>query len=349
MTKMGKSKAFQVAIEELSKQQNGLNAFRPASTPTSSVSSTTTTVPSTKHHKCIPENLDLDCVYNPKYTVTELISTRKRPRKQVVPPRPPNSYFLFKNCYMLELRKLGYRFAMPDICRQSKQLWSNISAEVKDRYDILALQAIILHQEMYPGYRFQPKKRQIFKSHVFSDSVIVDSSMLNTFSVTNFLGDTTNNDDNNESTENAANLTNSNNNNNNGAETISQVITPQIVSPQLQLPSPQLLSSPPQLASPSPQLLSPGSSSLSSYSSSSSPMPEFIESPSLFPQCVPEPSNELSSPFNNPLDLLMYLENYDNYNLNNGYPEYPAQITTESHQFIPYEDSQNAINNQYLF
>ncbi|CAG8559024.1 22224_t:CDS:2 [Rhizophagus irregularis] len=234
--------AFQVAIEELSKQQNGLNSvYRPSSLPTSSVSSTSSTVSSTKNHKCIPENLDLDCVYNPKYTVTELISTRRKPRKQVVPPRPPNSYFLFKNCYMLELRKLGYRYAMPDICRQSKQLWTNISAEVKERYDILALQAVILHQELYPGYRFQPKKRQIFKSHVFSEnSVVVDSSMLNTFN--------------------------------------------------------------------------------------------------LFPQCVSEASNELPSPFNNPLDLLIYFDNYNNFNLNNGYPEYPQQ-------FISYEDNQNAINN----
>ncbi|RGB22015.1 hypothetical protein C1646_731405 [Rhizophagus diaphanus] len=324
MTKMGKSKAFQVAIEELSKQQNenGLNAFRPSSIPTSSVTSTTT-VSSTKNHKCIPENLDLDCVFNPKYTVTELISTRRKPRKQVVPPRPPNSYFLFKNCYMLELRKLGYRYAMPDICRQSKQLWTNISAEVKERYDILALQAVILHQEMYPGYRFQPKKKTIFKSHVFSEnSVIVDTSMLNTFSVTNFLGDTTNNDDNNETIENSTNLLNSNNNN-----STEQEITPQILSPQL-------IPSPPQLASPSPQLLSPGSSSLSSYSSSSSsPMPEFVDSPNLYPQCVPEASNDLSSTFNNPLDLLIYLDNYNNY----GYPE-----------FIPYEDNQNAIDTQHF-
>lgn len=342
MTKMGKSKAFQVAIEELSKQQNGLNSvYRPSSLPTTSVSSTSSTVSSTKNHKCIPENLDLDCVYNPKYTVTELISTRRKPRKQVVPPRPPNSYFLFKNCYMLELRKLGYRYAMPDICRQSKQLWTNISAEVKERYDILALQAVILHQELYPGYRFQPKKRQIFKSHVFSEnSVVVDSSMLNTFSVTNFLGDTTNNDDNNESIENSTNLINSNNNNNNNGteqEITPQILSPQILSPQLQILSPQLLPSPPQLASP--QLLSPGSSSLSSYSSSSSsPMPEFVESPDLFPQCIPEASNELPSTFNNPLDLLMYLDNYNNFNLNNGYPEYPQQ-------FIPYEDNQNVINN----
>jgi hypothetical protein len=81
---MTKTKAFQVAIEELSKQ-NGLNAFRSASPPNSSASSTSTSsTVSSKNHKCIPENLDLENVFNPKYNVIELISTQKKPRKQLV-------------------------------------------------------------------------------------------------------------------------------------------------------------------------------------------------------------------------------------------------------------------------
>jgi hypothetical protein len=185
---MVKTKAFQAAIEQLKKQNDiaTLNSS-PDSVPSSPVLSPA--MPP-KRPKCnIPDDLDLENVYNPKYTVVQLISTRRKPRKQLAPPRPPNSFFLFKNCYMLELRKLGYRYCMPDVCRQSKILWNNISPEVKEKYDILALQAQILHQEMYPGYKFSPKKRQIFKPHVFpSETTIVDSSMLNTFSVTNFLG-----------------------------------------------------------------------------------------------------------------------------------------------------------------
>jgi hypothetical protein len=62
--------------------QNGLNAFRSASPPNSSTSSTSTV--SSKNHKFIPENLDLENVFNPKYNVIELISTQKKPRKQLV-------------------------------------------------------------------------------------------------------------------------------------------------------------------------------------------------------------------------------------------------------------------------
>ncbi|CAG8744664.1 16063_t:CDS:1, partial [Funneliformis mosseae] len=195
---MGKSKAaLQNALEQLSRQQNDIStSFQSSASSTSLPISST--LPS-KRPKCddIPEDLDLNDVYYPKYSVLQLISTRRKPRTQSTPPRPPNSFFLMKNCYMLELRKLGYRFCMPDVCRQSKQIWSNIPIEVKERYDNLALQAQILHQEMYPGYKFQPKKRQIFKSHVFpTEETSVDSSMINTFSMTNFLANnsTTEND-----------------------------------------------------------------------------------------------------------------------------------------------------------
>jgi hypothetical protein len=186
---MGK---FQTAIEQL--KQNDFTRLKsyPLSPPSPPSPISPATI-SSKRPKCnIPEDLELENVYNPKYSVFQLISTRKHPRKQVIPPRPSNSFFLFKNCYLLELRKLGYRFCMPDICRQSKQLWSNIPPDVKERYDILALQAQILHQEMYPEYKFSPKKRQAFKQkkQVFSpETTTVESSMLSTFSITNFLGD----------------------------------------------------------------------------------------------------------------------------------------------------------------
>src|SRR4051794_6399272 len=101
---MGKTKAFQTAIEQLVKQQNDIATLN--SSPNSPLSPAPLPANSTNRPKYkIPDDLDLDSVYNPKYTVVQLISTRKKPRKQLVPPRPPNSFFLFKNCYMLELRK----------------------------------------------------------------------------------------------------------------------------------------------------------------------------------------------------------------------------------------------------
>jgi hypothetical protein len=88
-----------------------------------------------------------------------------------------------KNCLMLELRLLGYRLAMPDLCRQAKIIWRDIPQEVKNKYDHLALQAQILHQEMYPNYRFAPKKRTTFKPYnpMINNGI---NNGINTFTVT---------------------------------------------------------------------------------------------------------------------------------------------------------------------
>src|ERR1051325_5082818 len=175
---------FQTALERLS-QQNDIFVSHPIPTPKSQAKV------HPKNLKCqIPDDLELDNVYNPRYTVLQLISTRNQPRKQAMPPRPPNSFFLFKNCYLLELRRLNYRYSMPDVCRQSKQIWSNAPSDVKERYEMLSLQAQILHHEMYPEYKFSPtkKNKKEQNSRVLSPETVVDSSMLVTFSVTNFLG-----------------------------------------------------------------------------------------------------------------------------------------------------------------
>src|SRR6266540_1772470 len=137
----------------------------------------------------IPANLNLWNIYYPRFHLMDLISTRRNPfsaRKN--PPRPPNSFFLMKNCYMLELRLLGYRFSMPDVCRQAKLIWHDIPQEVKDRYDQLAFQAQILHQEIFPGYKFSPKKRTTFKPYVPVQEV--QDLNMTTFTVKGFFKDT---------------------------------------------------------------------------------------------------------------------------------------------------------------
>jgi len=176
---------FQTALQRLS-QQNDIFV----SSPTTYSPIFKTNVHS-KNLKCkIPDDLVLDNLYNPKYTVVQLMSTRNQPRKLAIPPRPPNSFFLFKNCYTLELRKLGYRYRMPDVCRQSKQIWSNAPSDVKERYEIISLQAQILHHEMYPEYKFSPTKKNKKEQNpsVLPPETVVDSSMFGTFSLTNFLG-----------------------------------------------------------------------------------------------------------------------------------------------------------------
>ncbi|CAG8556844.1 5433_t:CDS:1 [Diversispora eburnea] len=132
----------------------------------------------------IPKHLDINNVYNPKYDVIQLISTKSKLRASKNPPRPPNSYFLMKNCYMLELREIGLRYTMPELCIQSKQLWNEAPKEVKKRYDKIQLKAQSIHNELYPGYKFRPKKRQTFKMHVFPQE---SAANFTTFSSTNYL------------------------------------------------------------------------------------------------------------------------------------------------------------------
>ncbi|CAI2178323.1 6789_t:CDS:1 [Funneliformis geosporum] len=316
---MGKSKALQLALEQLSKQQNDIStSFQTSASSTSFQAAST--LPS-KRPKCddVPEDLDLNDVYYPKYSVLQLISTRRKPRTQSTPPRPPNSFFLMKNCYMLELRKLGYRFCMPDVCRQSKQIWSNIPIDVKERYDNLALQAQILHQEMYPGYKFQPKKRQIFKSHVFpTEENTVDSSMINTFSMTNFLA-------NNSTTK-------------NDIKTKDSELSG---SPRLRSP-PQ---TPPQTIS-SPTVSSTSSSSTVSeldFSPSTSPVPPSYIPPSIINQhnqsLLPVPINS-----NAPIDPELFYE----YNVIDPYSYYHQTHSLNADHYYPEVCGYNSFNNYFL-
>ncbi|RIA85616.1 hypothetical protein C1645_808180 [Glomus cerebriforme] len=134
--------------------------------------------------------IDLFYVYNPRFHLLDLISTRRSPfSSNHGPPRPPNSFFLMKNCYMLELRMAGFRIAMPDLCRKAKLIWRDIPQAVKDRYDHLALEAQILHQTMYPNYTFKPKKRAKFKHYSPSSPQELNNSM-NAFPANGFLNNT---------------------------------------------------------------------------------------------------------------------------------------------------------------
>ncbi|RHZ75042.1 hypothetical protein Glove_217g74 [Diversispora epigaea] len=137
-----------------------------------------------KYREEIPIQLDIDNVYNPKYDVIQLMSTRRKLCVSKIPPRPPNSFFLMKNCYMLELRAIGLSYTMPEVCIQSKQLWKEAPKEVKDRYEKMQSKAQSIHNEMYPQYKFSPRKRQTFKMHVFPHEC---ASNITTFSSTNYF------------------------------------------------------------------------------------------------------------------------------------------------------------------
>ncbi|CAB5381980.1 unnamed protein product [Rhizophagus irregularis] len=113
--------------------------------------------------------VDINYIYNPRFHLVDLISTRRRPfasgtRTNI--PRPPNSFFLMKNCLLLELKHSGHRITMPNLCKMAREIWKEIPQDAKNMYDALAIQAQILHQRVYPNYRFEPKKKTRFKQFV---------------------------------------------------------------------------------------------------------------------------------------------------------------------------------------
>ncbi|CAG8573705.1 21378_t:CDS:2 [Dentiscutata erythropus] len=142
----------------------------------------------------IPAELDLNNIYYPKYHITELISTKTRQSDSDTHiRRPPNGFFLMKNCYMLELRKLGYRYTMPEICRHSKKIWSELPQHAKKTYERLSIQSQCVHNEKYPNYKFEPRKKRnnSFRSYTPKTEDPMQKSF-SAFSTTNILGTSNN-------------------------------------------------------------------------------------------------------------------------------------------------------------
>ncbi|CAG8705979.1 16098_t:CDS:2, partial [Dentiscutata heterogama] len=114
----------------------------------------------------IPTNFDLFHVYNPKYKydIFALMSTKRRNgiKKNSSPPRPPNVFFLFKNCFMLEIKfqfpQLFEKLSMPTLCKYVKEIWQTMPEKEKSIYREFAEEAQSIHNEIYPNYKYKPRK-----------------------------------------------------------------------------------------------------------------------------------------------------------------------------------------------
>ncbi|CAG8441083.1 12657_t:CDS:1 [Ambispora leptoticha] len=130
----------------------------------------------------IPSGFDPTIVYRPRFGLHALISTTKKPRLTDKPPRPPNSFFLLKNCLLLELWDLGLKPTMPIVCKLAKEVWKNAPQETKETYDRLSTEALKIHHSMYPNYKFQPKRTDITKSKKSTPNTDT-AGMITTFSI----------------------------------------------------------------------------------------------------------------------------------------------------------------------
>src|SRR5438067_1156847 len=86
---------------------SSLNQVASTSIPTSRTRSASS---NRRHSHKIPDDLDKEAVFFPKYKVEMLINTKNTERKNSDrPPRPPNSFFLMKNALLLILREMNLK------------------------------------------------------------------------------------------------------------------------------------------------------------------------------------------------------------------------------------------------
>ncbi|CAG8799670.1 31241_t:CDS:2, partial [Racocetra persica] len=209
----------------------------------------------------IPNGFNILALYNPryKYNALMLMSTKKRPVKNVIknksPPRPPNLFFLFKNAFMLEFKEQFpqqfEKLSMPNLCKCTQELWKTIPSEVKAAYAKLAVEAQSIHNELYPDYEYKPRKRNGVRAQ--KDSPM--SGNLVTFSSTS-LYDTL-------SSENSSSILQKED----PQITISQITTSPVLEPQITSPVPE-----PQITSPVPEpqmVISPVATPTTSFINSS--------------------------------------------------------------------------------
>ncbi|GBC03232.1 hypothetical protein RclHR1_05020009 [Rhizophagus clarus] len=121
---------------------------------------------------CLNENFDTLITRlktNPPYkltlTIEELLAPSKRKRSKSSskspPPRPQNVFILFKRDLTARLRLESQEsLTIVKLSKLAKATWENLSNEVRQFFQILYLACIEKHKQLYPGYRYSPKKRR---------------------------------------------------------------------------------------------------------------------------------------------------------------------------------------------
>ncbi|CAG8439785.1 8088_t:CDS:1 [Cetraspora pellucida] len=104
--------------------------------------------------------------------IDELISPPKSSRKakkflknpHSSPPRPQNAFLLFRRNIYAKLRHEGTKMKNGDISRFASKEWHKQPKEVLRYFEILEQMAKDKHNEMYPDYKYSPKKNNGKKS-----------------------------------------------------------------------------------------------------------------------------------------------------------------------------------------
>lgn len=82
--------------------------------------------------------------------------------KPIAPPRPPNAWILYRSDKLRELPPAppGERRAQSDVSRLISTMWKQETDATRQYYERLADEKKQEHSIKYPGYRFQPMKKE---------------------------------------------------------------------------------------------------------------------------------------------------------------------------------------------
>ncbi|RIB09385.1 hypothetical protein C2G38_2044356 [Gigaspora rosea] len=130
-----------------------------------------------------PEILMKEMMDDPPYELTlsleELLAARKK-RKSQKPPRAQNKFILFRKDFTARARKEDpvrtKSMNTRDFSTEAKKEWDDQPAEVQQFFTILAKVATKKHKAMYPGYVYEPEKKQDKQVAASEENLTNDSS-----------------------------------------------------------------------------------------------------------------------------------------------------------------------------
>ncbi|CAG8773082.1 40927_t:CDS:1 [Gigaspora margarita] len=104
-----------------------------------------------------------------------LLAPHKRKRRSGKPPRAQNKFILFRKDYIARVRKEDpvrtKSMNTRDFSKEAKQQWEVQPVEVKRLFTIMADVAAKRHKAMYPGYVYEPEKKEKHVPEEFSEFI----------------------------------------------------------------------------------------------------------------------------------------------------------------------------------
>ncbi|CAG8487926.1 14364_t:CDS:1 [Dentiscutata heterogama] len=132
--------------------------------------------------------------YSLTLEIEELISPPKNSRKaknfrknpsSASPPRPQNAFLLFRRDFHAKLRQKEIKMSNGEVSRLASEEWNKLPKEVLRFFETLEKLAKDRHSEVYPDYKYSPKKGCRKKSlHRINNNVTTEE----TFRIDNIDG-----------------------------------------------------------------------------------------------------------------------------------------------------------------